>query len=197
MDHATERDRMLLALTGSVKDFTCPTGPDLLERVAPFHAWQQARRDRSLWSYGKVTHTAPRSACDVSYDDGTSFTGVNLATQDYLGLSSHPSILDAAEHALRAHGVHSGGSALLLGRIRFGLALEATLCDYLQMEHAVRPADRSRDGSRRRLTAPGRCVWAAGAVRAPVASRRCQRAARYRLLPRPRCRRRHRPRTRG
>jgi len=45
---------MLLALTGSVKDFTCPTGPDLLERVAPFHAWQQARRDRSLWSYGKA-----------------------------------------------------------------------------------------------------------------------------------------------
>ncbi|SEO62167.1 glycine C-acetyltransferase [Luteibacter sp. UNC138MFCol5.1] len=137
MDHATERDRMLLALTGSARDFACPTGPDLLDRVAPFHAWQQARRERSLWSYGKVSHAAPRSTCTVRYDDGTSSTGVNLATQDYLGLSSHPAVLDAAEHALRAYGVHSGGSAVLFGRTRLGVELEAALCDYLRMEHAA------------------------------------------------------------
>jgi len=125
------------ALVGSMKEFAHLAGSDLLARIDPFFAWQQSRRDMSLWSYGKVSQSSPRAECAARYDDGTSFAGVNLATQDYLGLASHPAILDAARRAMYAHGVHSGGSGVLLGRTRFGTDLEAALCDYLHMEHAV------------------------------------------------------------
>ncbi|SEM23898.1 glycine C-acetyltransferase [Luteibacter sp. UNCMF331Sha3.1] len=137
MDDPEDRADAHRILIGSTKEFAHLPGSDLLARVDPFYAWQQSRREMSLWSYGKVSYSAPRAECSVRYDDGTAFAGVNLATQDYLGLSSHPAILDAARRAMYAHGVHSGGSGVLLGRTRFGTDLEAALCDYLHMEHAV------------------------------------------------------------
>lgn len=120
-----------------MKDFATPSGPDLLGRTQRFLDWQQARRALSLWSYGKSTQTAAVAECAVRYDDGTPFSGVNLASQDYLGLSSHAAIVEAARNAMYAHGVHSGGSGVLMGASRLTLALEAALCDFMHMEHAV------------------------------------------------------------
>jgi len=131
--HSAER----YALSGSVKDFAQPIGPDLPGRTQPFLEWQQARRSVSLWSYCRSTQAAPHTWCGAHADDGTPHFGINLASQDYLGLSAHPAVVEAARNAMYAYGTHSAGSAVLMGVTHAGLELEEALCDFMRMEHAV------------------------------------------------------------
>lgn len=36
------------ALTGSLRDFRAPEGPDLMERIGGFYTWQNLRREHQL-----------------------------------------------------------------------------------------------------------------------------------------------------
>jgi glycine C-acetyltransferase/8-amino-7-oxononanoate synthase len=63
--------------------------------------------------------------------------GINFASQDYLSLSTHPAVLDAAARAVREAGLHSAGSAVLLGNCRFSLMLEQALGELLQAPHVT------------------------------------------------------------
>jgi 7-keto-8-aminopelargonate synthetase-like enzyme len=120
----------LEALTGSLRDFREPGGRDLLGRADAFYAWQDLRRDHSLWPYSKSTDTAPKTSCIARDDAGETVEGVNFASQDYLSLSSHPKIKDAAIEAVKQYGVHSAGSAALLGNTKNSLSLERTISDF-------------------------------------------------------------------
>ena len=85
------------ALTGSMRDFRELYGTDLMQRVGSFYRWQDLRRQHGLWPYSKSTEEAPRGECAAKDDRGTSFRGVNFASQDYLGLSSDPEIKETAK----------------------------------------------------------------------------------------------------
>lgn len=119
------------ALTGSVRDYRAPVGVDLLGRVEGFFHWQDLRRRHNLWPYAKSTASAPRTHCSARSDSGQSIAGVNFASQDYLSLSSHPEIKAAAIAAVEEYGVHSAGSAALLGNTRDSLRLEKVISDFL------------------------------------------------------------------
>lgn len=125
------------ALTGSLRDYKLPAGSDLLGRVEGFFAWQDMRRKHDLWPYAKSTATAPRTHCSARSDDGTEIRGVNFASQDYLSLSSHPAIKDAAKRAVDEYGVHSAGSAALLGNTRHSLKLEKAISDFIHGREVV------------------------------------------------------------
>ena len=84
------------ALTGSLRDFRAPEGADLISRVAGFYAWQNVRREHDMWPYARSTATAPQARCEARSDTGETFSGINFASQDYLSLSSHPAIKEAA-----------------------------------------------------------------------------------------------------
>jgi 7-keto-8-aminopelargonate synthetase-like enzyme len=118
------------ALTGSLRDYREPGGRDLLARADGFYAWQDLRRAHSLWPYSKSTDTAPKTSCIARDDAGETVEGVNFASQDYLSLSSHPKIKDAAIEAVKEYGVHSAGSAALLGNTKNSLKLERTISDF-------------------------------------------------------------------
>ncbi|WDR04995.1 pyridoxal phosphate-dependent aminotransferase family protein [Devosia rhodophyticola] len=118
-------------LTGSLRDFRAPEGADLLGRVAPFYAWQNDRRDHGLWPYARSTASAPKARCDAMSDSGEQFSGINFASQDYLSLSSHPAIKQAAIDAIGEFGVHSAGSGALLGNTSNSLRLENALSDFM------------------------------------------------------------------
>ncbi len=79
-------------LTGSLREFRDPLGSDLLTRVNDFFAWQDLRRSHGFWPYSKSTEEAPQAICSAKDDAGNGFRGLNFASQDYLSLSSHPSI---------------------------------------------------------------------------------------------------------
>ncbi|GLS29215.1 glycine C-acetyltransferase [Mesorhizobium albiziae] len=119
------------ALVGSVRDFRTPAGTDLLGRVAGFFDWQEVRRRHNLWPYAKSTATAPTTRCLARTDSGLEISGVNFASQDYLSLSSHPAIKQAAIDAISEYGVHSAGSAALLGNTRHSLKLEEAISDFV------------------------------------------------------------------
>jgi len=119
------------ALSGSLRDFKAPNGIDLLDRISGFFDWQDLRRSYNLWPYAKSTATAPKTHCAAKTDRGDDIQGVNFASQDYLSLASHPEIKEAAIQAVHDYGVHSAGSAALLGNTRHSLVLERTISDFI------------------------------------------------------------------
>ncbi len=137
MPEHREDDFPLETLTGSLREFRDPRGPDLFARVKDFYRWQDLRRSHGLWPYSKSTEDAPKPTCSAKDDAGRAFHGVNFASQDYLGLASHPAIKTAAKAAIDEYGVHSAGSGAFLGNTRYSLALERTISDFLRMEHTM------------------------------------------------------------
>jgi glycine C-acetyltransferase len=130
-------DVPLETLTGSLREYRDPRGPDLFARVEDFYRWQDGRRQHGFWPYSKSTEKAPLNTCAAKDDAGRSFQGVNFASQDYLSLSSHPAIKAAAKEAVDEYGVHSAGSAAFLGNTRYSLQLQRTISEFLKMEHTV------------------------------------------------------------
>jgi glycine C-acetyltransferase len=125
------------ALTGSMRDFRELRGVDLMARVEGFYHWQETRRLHGLWPYSKSTKDAPRAICTAKDDSGTSFRGLNFASQDYLGLSSDPEIKEVAKAVIDEYGVHSAGSSALAGNTKYSLLLEQTISQFLQLDHTV------------------------------------------------------------
>lgn len=119
------------ALKGSLRDFRAKTGLDMIHRTDGFFDWQEIRRNSDLWPYAKSTATAPKTHCEAKNDDGTKIKGVNFASQDYLSLASHPDVKAAAIEAIKEYGVHSAGSAALLGNTRHSLLLEQRISDFM------------------------------------------------------------------
>src|ERR1051326_7490533 len=133
----TNTDPLAGALTGSMRDFRMIPGSDLLDRVHAFYDWQQLRRQAGLWPLGRSTEMGPRSNCQARTDEGALFEGVNFASQDYLSLSSHPAVLDAAIETMKQFGVHSAGSPALVGNTSLSLALERKIAAFLNTEHVA------------------------------------------------------------
>jgi 7-keto-8-aminopelargonate synthetase-like enzyme/DNA-binding NarL/FixJ family response regulator len=126
-----------LALTGSMRDFRELRGKDLIARVGNFYEWQRLRRSQGLWPYSKATEQAPLAVTSARDDSGLRFSGLNFATQDYLGLSSDPEIKEVAKAVVDEYGVHSAGSSALAGNTKYSLRLEQTISEFLNLEHTV------------------------------------------------------------
>jgi glycine C-acetyltransferase len=124
-------------LTGSLREFRVPEGNDLLGRVEGFYRWQDLRRDNGLWPYCRSTEIGPKPFCATTDDAGHRMEGVNFGSQDYLSLSSHPAIKQAARDAIDEYGVHSAGSPAFIGNTRYSLALERKIAEFGGMEHTV------------------------------------------------------------
>ncbi|MFT3821914.1 MAG: aminotransferase class I/II-fold pyridoxal phosphate-dependent enzyme [Rubrivivax sp.] len=125
------------ALTGSLRDFRELQGANLMTRVRGFHDWQDLRRRHGFWPYSKSTQKAPLATCTTLDDAGAAFTGMNFATQDYLGLSSDPEIKAVAKAVIDEYGVHSAGSSALAGNTKYSLRLEDVISRFLELEHTV------------------------------------------------------------
>lgn len=63
--------------------------------------------------------------------------GLDLASNDYLGLSRHPRVLDAAADALRVWGAGATGSRLVTGTTELHEWFERNLADFLGAEAAL------------------------------------------------------------
>lgn len=125
------------ALRGSMRDFRALRAPDLLARCAEFYDWQCARRVSGTWPFSRSTERGPRTSCAIRDDRGNLAHGVNFASQDYLGLSQHPAVLEAAKAAVDLMGVHSAGSPALVGNTAASLVLERRLAHSLQVAEVV------------------------------------------------------------
>ena len=137
MTSTTESDIPVEALTGSLRDYRDIHGTDMLTRVDGFFGWQDLRRQHDLWSYSKSADSAPKTVTSAKNDTGKAISGVNFGSQDYLSLSSHDAIKEAAKAAIDEFGVHSAGSAALLGNTRYSLQLEQVIADFCRKRETV------------------------------------------------------------
>ncbi len=126
-----------VSLRGNMARLASPKGPKLLERTAAYYEWQDSRRRAGLWPYTRAFDAPLEPVSRVYSDDGVCAEGLNFASQDYLSLTTKPTIHEAAIKALREYGPHSAGSPGLTGNTSLSLALEAEIADFLQMEHVV------------------------------------------------------------
>ncbi|WP_395672419.1 aminotransferase class I/II-fold pyridoxal phosphate-dependent enzyme [Phenylobacterium sp.] len=125
------------ALTGSMRDFRYPKGADLQDRVGGFFAWQNLRRQHGLWPFSRSTEESPSTVCAARDDAGGKIHGVNFASQDYLSMSTSPVIKKVAQDVIEEFGVHSAGSAALLGNTHHSGLLERKIADFLGMPEAI------------------------------------------------------------
>ena len=124
-------------LNPSMAHFRNPSGPDLLKRTERFNEFVQSRAQFGLWPYSRALEKPTGPHTTVSDMTAATREGINFASQDYLGLSGHPSVAEAGIEAMRRFGPHSAGSAVLLGNTRLSLALEQHLGALLGMEHVT------------------------------------------------------------
>lgn len=117
-------------LAGTTRDFFDPSGVDLMDRWLRHADWWDERLDRGVDPYSKFTDGLIQPEQTAYLRDGREVTGVNLASQDYLGLSAHPAVLEAAKKAIDEFGVHSAGSAALMGNTRLSRLLEERLATF-------------------------------------------------------------------
>ena len=64
-------------------------------------------------------------------------TELDLASNDYLGLSTHPAVLDGAVDAVRTWGAGSTGSRLVTGNTELHEGFESALADFVGAESAL------------------------------------------------------------
>ncbi len=120
-----------------MRDFRIIDGNNIISRVEKFFAWQDTRRGSGLWPFSRATEGGPGAVCSARDDRGIAMRGVNFASQDYLSLSSHPSIIETAKRVIDETGVHSAGSPALVGNTSHSVALERKIADFLGMEEVT------------------------------------------------------------
>ena len=89
---------------------------------------------RNTDSYRTIPPIDDGAAREVLYG-GTRL--LNLASNNYLGLSSHPELIEAATKAATRHGCSSGASRLITGNFALAETLEAELATFKHQEAAL------------------------------------------------------------
>mgnify|MGYP003349780313 CR=1 FL=1 len=123
------------ALAGSTRDFIGGEHRDLRARPRAFHDWLVRRRGQGLHPYARTLQGPPAAVARLAQADGSLASGLNFSSQDYLSLSMHPAVCDAATEAVARWGVHSAGSTVLAGNVGEGDLLEQELAEHLGMAH--------------------------------------------------------------
>lgn len=124
-------------LGGDAFHYTTLPGRDLLGRLSEFTEWLDERLAHGVDPYCKSTFGRITNRVLAKDRSGRGFHGVNFASQDYLSLASHPAIVEAACQAARSQGVHSAGSAALMGLTDATLRLEAEIAAWLGYRDAT------------------------------------------------------------
>lgn len=110
---------------------------DLLARWDESGEWWQKRVQYGMDPYQKYSTTRVGAFIEGAHRDGSAFKGHNFASQDYLSLSSHPKLIEAAKQAIDQYGLHSAGSAALMGNTALSVALERRLEAFLGFDDVV------------------------------------------------------------
>jgi glycine C-acetyltransferase len=120
-----------------MRDFRYPRGRNLQDRVGGFFKWQNQRRQIDLWPFSRSTEEGPSTVCSARDDRGVEIRGVNFASQDYLSMSSHPAIKKVAQEVIAEFGVHSAGSAALVGNTSHSVLLERRIAEFLGTAESI------------------------------------------------------------
>lgn len=117
--------------------FAFPRGSHLTERTRPLGEWLDRRAGLGTWPYARILERPPASETRLRGRNGAPVEGINFGSQDYLGLSAHPAVREAALSALLGFGPHTASSPMLVGNTPLSRGLERDLAEALRMEHVL------------------------------------------------------------
>jgi 7-keto-8-aminopelargonate synthetase-like enzyme len=118
-------------------DFKDPVGKDFSTRCEPFMDWVDAASREGYFQFLRHHVDAPKETTEVVGWGGQSYRGINLASQDYLGLARHPEVVRASAHAVLEKGTHSSGSETLGGGFGEAKRLERIVAGFTGHAHVV------------------------------------------------------------
>lgn len=123
--------------SGVTADHYDATKINLLDRWQPVTDWLDSRLELGMDSYCRVTTNRISPEMSALDRGGKVISGVNFASQEYLSLASHPKVIKAAAEAVNEYGVHSAGSAVLMGLTSPLDALEKSIARFLHVTDAT------------------------------------------------------------
>lgn len=131
------RDIPAAALGGHAGLFARPKGRSLTDRTQDYFAWYKARSTSGLWPYSRRFEGPLDPVARARSEDGVVQQGLNFASHDYLSLSTHPAIHEAAHKAIRDFGPIASGSPILAGNTPMSRDLEEEVAKILGLNHVL------------------------------------------------------------
>ena len=123
----------------SLADFFFNDNEDVLAPPSDFEEWMAHPAVRQGFSFfEQELLEAPRVSTRIRSNlDGRERRIINLTSYNYLGLSTHPEVIQAAKDALDKYGLGSSGAPLLSGTLDVHIKLARKLADFKQKEDCI------------------------------------------------------------
>ena len=123
----------------SLADFFFNDNEDVLAPPADFEEWMAHPSVRQGFSFfEQELLEAPRVSTRIRSNlDGRERRIINLTSYNYLGLSTHPEVIQAAKDALDKYGLGSSGAPLLSGTLDIHIELARRLADFKRKEDCI------------------------------------------------------------
>ena len=127
------------ALSFSLADFFFNDSPDVLTPPTDFQAWiENPKIQAAMGLFGQQLLAAPRAGTEVlSSFDGHRRKVINMTSYNYLGLSTHPEVIQAAKEALDLYGLGASGAPLLSGTFDLHVEFARRLAAFKQKEDCL------------------------------------------------------------
>lgn len=111
---------------------------DLFKKAALFSQFMIKLREQGHDTYQRPLLSACANRVTVrDFLTGQPREMIMMGSNNYLGMSNHPKVIEAAEAAIKKYGVGSGGVPLLSGTLELHRELEARLAKFKGCEDAV------------------------------------------------------------
>ena len=126
-------------LNYSLADFFYNDSSNVLEPPSDFERWLSHPGVQLAYRFtGQQLLAAPRTTTEIlSALDGKRRRIINLMSYNYLGLSTHPEVLQAAKEALDKYGLGASGAPLLSGTFDLHVEFARRLAEFKQKEDCI------------------------------------------------------------
>lgn len=132
------------AANGGIADFDYSnfyysSADDIFAIFDPYNEWWYGHaRDNGYYLFSQPMSTPPRPRIELEEQLGHErLKLLNLASYNYLGLSYHPEVIDAAKNALDHYGLGAAGSPILSGTMEIHVQLEKALAKFKKKDAAM------------------------------------------------------------
>ncbi len=126
------------ALRFSLADFFFNDNPDVLTPPSDYLEWIGHREIQSAMRFFQQQFlAAPRPDTEILSLDGVRRRTINMTSYNYLGLSSHPEVIQAAKEALDRYGLGASGAPLLSGTFDLHVQFARQLAAFKQKEDCL------------------------------------------------------------
>jgi glycine C-acetyltransferase len=127
------------ALKYSLADFFYNDSKNVLDPPSDFEQWMDDPAVKTGFSfYEQKLLAAPRTETEIlSNVDGKRRRVINLMSYNYLGLSTHPEVIEAAIEGLKKYGLGASGAPLLSGTYDLHVEFARRLAEFKGKEDCI------------------------------------------------------------